>query len=280
MVQTTSDIVTRYDRFALSYQRWWAPVIEPAGLRLLDLVSDVIGQRPHAVIVDLGAGTGTLARAAVDRWATVQAIAVDPSGGMLEAGRVEASRTLGAPARRRVRWVRASAERLPLPDRSADVVVSAFAVQHLPSRIAGLREAHRILRPSGEIAIVTWIDEEWPFEPESVFDTVIGELALVRPKVAHVARPFRSVGAAADLVRRAGFRKVHASAGVVEHDWTLDSYLAYKLHHAERALLESLDEKARARVESMTRERLAQLASSAFHYRDPIAYVSGRSPQD
>ena len=241
-------------------------------------MSDAVDRRSDAVIVDLGAGTGTLARAAVDRWATVQAIAVDPSEGMLEAGRAEARRTLGAPAARRLRWVRASADRLPLPDRSADVVVSSFAVQHLPSRIAGLRETWRILRPGGAIAIVTWIAEDWPFEPGRLFDELIGELGLVRPPVAHVPRPFRSLGAAAALVRRAGFEHVLATAGVVEHAWTLDSYLAYKLNHGERALLESLDRKARARVETLTRERLAQLAPAAFLYRDPVGYVIGIRP--
>ena len=55
-----SELITRYDRFAASYQRWWAPVIEPAGLRLLDLVAESVGRR--SVIVDVGAGTGTLAR--------------------------------------------------------------------------------------------------------------------------------------------------------------------------------------------------------------------------
>jgi ubiquinone/menaquinone biosynthesis C-methylase UbiE len=278
LAQRTSELIKRYDKFAASYQRSWAPVIEPAGLRLLDLVSDPVERRSDAVIVDLGAGTGTLARAAVDRWATVRAVAVDPSEGMLEAGRAEARRTLGAPAARRLSWVLASADGLPLPDRSADVVVSSFAIQHLPSRIAGLREAWRILRPGGALAIVTWIAEDWPFEPGRLFDELIAELGLVRPPVAHVLRPFRSVGAAAALVRRAGFKQVHATAGVVEHAWTLDSYVAYKLNHGERSLLESLDRKDRARVEALTRERLSPLAGTAFLYRDPVGYVIGIRP--
>jgi len=273
-----SELVTRYDRFAASYQRWWAPVIEPAGLRLLDLVADAVARRSGAVIVDLGAGTGTLARAAVGRWPSVRAVAVDPSEGMLAAGRTEAARTLDAATARRLRWVGAMADRLPLPDRGADVVVSAFAVQHLPSRIAGLREAWRILQPGGAIAIVTWMAEDWPFEPGRVFDELVGELGLLRPPVAHVPRPFRSLRAANALVRRTGFTHVAATAGVVEHEWTLDSYLAYKLNHGERLFLESLDEKARIQVENLARERLARLAPAAFRYRDPIGYVIGARP--
>jgi ubiquinone/menaquinone biosynthesis C-methylase UbiE len=274
-----SELITRYDRFAASYQRWWAPVIEPAGLRLLDLVSESVGRRSNTVIVDLGAGTGTLARAAVGRWSTVRAIAVDPAEGMLDAGRAEAERTLGVSTNRRLRWVRASADGLPIPDRSVDVVVSSFAVQHLPSRIAGLREASRILQPGGMIAIVTWLEEEWPFEPGRLFDELIESLGLARPPVAHVAQPFRSIAAAAALVRRAGFTNVHATAGVVQYEWTLDSYLDYKLNHGERPLLESLDPRDRARVAKGSRQRLARLAPAAFLYRDPVAYVIGdRAP--
>jgi SAM-dependent methyltransferase len=94
-----------------------------------------------------------------------------------------------------------------------------------PRRPKLFREAHRILQPGGAIAIVTWIAEEWPFEPGRVFDELIAELGLERPPVAHAARPFHSIGSAAALLRRAGFKRVHATAGVVEHAWTLDSYL-------------------------------------------------------
>jgi hypothetical protein len=94
-----------------------------------------------------------------------------------------------------------------------------------------------------------------------------------------VARPFRSIGSAAALVRRAGFKRVHATAGVVEHAWTLDSYLAFKLNHGERPLLESLDREVRARVETDTRERLGRLERTAFLYRDPVGYVIGNRPE-
>jgi len=58
----TADL---YDRIAAGYQEWWAPVIAPAALHLLDLVAPTVADRPRARLVDVGAGTGTLARAAV-----------------------------------------------------------------------------------------------------------------------------------------------------------------------------------------------------------------------
>jgi ubiquinone/menaquinone biosynthesis C-methylase UbiE len=97
-----SESAALYDRIASSYQRWWSPVIEPAAPRLLDLVSAVVADHPGAVIVDVGAGTGTLARAAVTRWPDVRAIAVDPSTGMIHVGRAEAAKTLDRSARQRL----------------------------------------------------------------------------------------------------------------------------------------------------------------------------------
>jgi trans-aconitate methyltransferase len=93
------ETVELYDLIAPSYQRWWVPVIEPAAVRLLDLVAPVVAEHAAAVVVDVGAGTGTLARTAVSRWPRVRAIAVDPSTGMLDVGRAEATGTLDRSAR-------------------------------------------------------------------------------------------------------------------------------------------------------------------------------------
>src|SRR5450759_752607 len=91
-----SGTVDRYDRIAVGYQRWWAPVIAPASLRLLDLVASTVVGRPGAHVVDVGAGTGTLARAAVARWPSIRVTAVEPAPGMLAVGEREAARTLAS----------------------------------------------------------------------------------------------------------------------------------------------------------------------------------------
>jgi ubiquinone/menaquinone biosynthesis C-methylase UbiE len=143
-IAAQSGTPAQYDRIAPGYHRWWAPVIEPAALRLLDLVAPVVDTDRDAVLVDVGAGTGVLARAAVARWPRVRAIAVDPSTGMLDLGRAEARKTLDPSALRRLSWLTGVAERLPVDDGSADVVVSSFVFQYLRSRAAALREARRI----------------------------------------------------------------------------------------------------------------------------------------
>src|SRR5205807_749919 len=48
----------------------------------------------------------------------------------------------------------ADALQLPLPDRSMDLVISAFGFRNLANYDAGLREMWRVLKPQGEIGIL------------------------------------------------------------------------------------------------------------------------------
>lgn len=271
-----SETAALYDRIAASYQRWWAPVIEPAAVRLLDLVAPVVAERPAAVIVDVGAGTGTVSRAAVARWPQVRVVAVDPSDGMLAVGREEAARSLPPSARARLRWATGAAERLPLETGSADVVVSSFTLQYLHRRVVALREACRVLRPDGAIAVVTWMANDWPFEPWHLWRTVLDELHIEPPPSAESGL-FRSLPSAASLLRRAGFRSVHAATGTVEYQWTLNAFIHCSLESEDREVFDSLDAETRGRLERLWRERLARLTDAGFHYRDLVAYVTGRA---
>jgi SAM-dependent methyltransferase len=269
--------VALYDRIATGYQHWWAPVIEPAALRLLDLVGPVMAERSGAVIVDVGAGTGSLARAAVARWPKVRAIAVDPSSGMLDVDRAEAARTLDRAARRRVDWVAGVAEHLAVADGAADAVVSSFTFQYLRNRGAAIREAHRVLRPGGAIAVVTWMVNDWTFAPNPLLRALLDGLHIEPPPSLETGL-FRSLPSAAALVRRAGFRNVHAAEGIVEYRWTLEPFLHCALESDYRDLFDTLDTPPRSLLERLWRERLERLTDADFHYRDQVAYVSGRRP--
>jgi len=259
-----------YERIAEGYHRWWAPVIEPAALGSLDRIAPVIAGLPDATILDLGAGTGTLARAAVRRWPTVRTIALDASGTMLDLGRSHAASTLDRSMRRRIEWVAGVAEQLPLEDASIDVVVSSFSLQYFPSRVLALREAHRVLRPGGAIAVVGWLADDREFRPWRLLGEVMKELDIetgpsLEPGV------FRSVTSAAALFRRAGFRKVHAAPGIVEHRWDLGPLIRCSLEVNEIA---DLDEPTRAELERRWVDRLARLPATELLYRASIAYVT------
>lgn len=102
------------------------------------------GLVPGMRVVDVGTGTGLVARAAAqivgDRGAV---IGVDPSSGMLAHAQVPAG----------VRLVEGCAEALPLPDASADFLSMGYALRHVSDLGVVFREFFRVLAPGG-IALV------------------------------------------------------------------------------------------------------------------------------
>ena len=112
--------------------------------RMLDAAGVGDGDR----LLDVGCGTGVLARAAVERVGEAGlVVGVDPNDGMLAV-----ARRLG-PA---VRWDTGVAEHLPYPDATFDRVVSQFALMFFTDRPAALAEMARVLEPGRSAAIATW----------------------------------------------------------------------------------------------------------------------------
>ena len=94
------------------------------------------------IVLELGAGTGKLTSVLVDQGHAVHA--TDPDRAMLD---VLEQRVPGASVKQ------ASAEEIPVNDRSVDVVVVAQAFHWLDSERA-LPEIARVLRPEGHLALV------------------------------------------------------------------------------------------------------------------------------
>jgi ubiquinone/menaquinone biosynthesis C-methylase UbiE len=118
----------------------------PGFQRLRDTILTKSCPQPHDVVVDIGAGTGLLALALAPRVGRV--IAVDISPEMCRYLEREANGL-------ELEIVCASAERLALPDQTAELVVSNYCYHHLRdnAKDVALAEAYRILKPGGRIVI-------------------------------------------------------------------------------------------------------------------------------
>jgi ubiquinone/menaquinone biosynthesis C-methylase UbiE len=184
---TASEVYERLFVPALVGQ--WAPrVVETARID------------PGDRVLDVGCGTGVLARAAADRVAVEEQITgFDHSDGMLAVARR---------IRPRIDWRQGDASALPFADRSFDVVMSQFALMYFPDRTTALREMARVLRPGGRLAIAVW----GPFERATSY-VILTEIARRRcgPAAADVLTSPFVLGDEARLVelfRSAGIDRI------------------------------------------------------------------------
>lgn len=264
-----------YDRFAADYRDWWAPVIAPASVGLLDRLDGLVAVDRSVTLVDIGTGTGTLALAALRRWPTARVIGVDPARRLLEMAEA-AARDAGVGDRLTTEV--GEAGRLPLADGSADAAVASFVLQLTPSRAAAVREAARVLRPGGVFAHLTWRQDPDPWEAEDAFDDALDALRIEpppRPGGGRVDRAYPSPRTAADELRRAGFRSVRAEEVWMEHRLTPTAYADLAEHWTESETFDTLGAAMRGRLRREVERRVSRLPADALVWRRPLVWAIG-----
>src|ERR1700753_3065495 len=117
----------------------WAPI-------LVELAQPRIGDR----VIDIACGTGIVARTAATIVGPVGAVVgIDLNPGMLGVARSISST---GP----LHWQEASADKLPFPDGSFNVVCCQLGLQFFPDRAAALREMRRGSSANGRLALMVW----------------------------------------------------------------------------------------------------------------------------
>jgi demethylmenaquinone methyltransferase / 2-methoxy-6-polyprenyl-1,4-benzoquinol methylase len=171
--------------------------------------------RPDALIVDVCCGTGDMTLALLRRRPKNgrPVLAVDFAHRMLLRGAAKL-------AHHKAVLLEADALHLPLPDRSVDLLTTAFGFRNLANYRAGLEEFHRALKPGAELGILDF--SEPPGMPGQFYSfyfrrvlPVVGSL-LSRTSGAYEYLP----ASVAKFPAPAEMLKIMRSVGFEEVSWT------------------------------------------------------------
>ena len=201
-----------YDVVAEASERLVAPRFAVVAARLANRAS----LRPGERVLELGAGTGALSRLIAPRLQPDgRLVLLDVSSRMLQV----AARVLGAAGLRNVTCVSHDMSALPFADGDFDVVLCHMGYFEESQKAA--REAFRVLRPGGRIAIAVWgpltRHKEWRL------------LRRARAAAGVRGQWVPTVGEAKGRLAKAGFVRVTSREAQFENQFkSVDAYLEYR----------------------------------------------------
>jgi demethylmenaquinone methyltransferase/2-methoxy-6-polyprenyl-1,4-benzoquinol methylase len=173
-----------------------------------------LNPKPHCRLLDLAGGTGDISFGWLRRGGGPVLLSdINPS--MLQVAR---DRALDLGLAGGVSLLVADAERLPLPDRSVDLVSMAFGLRNCTDKAAVLAETRRVLKPGGrflclefsrvQVAVLLPLYDAWSFRVLPRLGRLIADDADSYRYLAESIRTFPDQEQLAQMLRAAGFARV------------------------------------------------------------------------
>jgi len=182
----TLDVASHYDELDGFYRRIWGEHLhhglwttgretkDEAVIALLELVAERSGVSDGARVCDAGCGYGATGRWLWKRFrAQVTGYTLSP---------VQHARALRESPPGHT-YVLGDWTRNREPEASFDVVLAVESTEHMPDRLAVVREAHRLLRPGGRFAVAAWLSKHHPapWQTRLLLDPIHSEGMLASP---------------------------------------------------------------------------------------------------
>ena len=258
----TANLADEYTRMAKDYAERWAPIIRPMAMPLF---SGLPMDSAH-VVLDVGAGTGSMLPDIQAAAPQSRIIAVDRSEGMLRVAK-DAGWT---PA------IVCDAQHLSIGGMTIDIGLFIFVLFHLPDPVQGLREIERVLRPGGRVGIACWgVDPGMP--GASIWTEELNrEGAAPDPRDPSVMQVglMNSAEKLEGLIRVSGLAVAEIWSQTFSHQFEVDDLLPMQLACGVASRrLSSLDAESRERCKGRVRGRLEKLTAAELDYRPEVLFA-------
>jgi len=231
-----NHLQTNLDQYATQAQAYLDSPVHAQGPDLATAQAFVAQSVPaRGQALDIGCGAGHLSFALAPHLARV--VAVDPSAPMLATVR-QAALDRGCA---HIETVQSSAEQLPFPDASFDLVCSRYSAHHWTRLEAALAEMRRVLKPGGHLMLIDVQGEE-----DALVDSHLQTIELLRDR-SHVRN--RTVSQWQGLLGSAGFEGLSHQAWPVHIEFS--SWVARMRTPASRvAMIREVQREAPSEVQN------------------------------
>lgn len=180
-----------------------------------DTMMDWLAPRPGQRLLDVAGGTGDIAFRFLKRAPRAEAMVLDLTASMLEAGRTRAEAEAMAG---RIDWIVGDAMALPFEDNSFDVYTISFGIRNVTRIADALSEAYRVLRPGGRLMVLEfsqipndalqWAYDKYSYNVIPRMGEVIANDRDSYQYLVESIRKFPDQETFAAMIREAGFGQV------------------------------------------------------------------------